>query len=58
MISIRTSTGSVSIEEQVKYSERFNNVMKFDYKLNDKTAKSKIVKGAKRVALEVQENST
>ena len=48
----------VTIEDQVKGSELFQDTITFDYKLNDKAAKSKIVKGAKRIAFEVHENST
>ena len=48
----------VTIEEQVRGSELFNNSITFDYMLNDKAAKSKILKGAKRLPLEVQENSS
>ena len=48
----------VTIEDQVKSSEIFKQSITFDYKLNDKAAKSKLVKGAKREAFGVQENST
>ena len=48
----------VSIEDQVECSGFYNAGIVFDYKLNDKAAKSKLVKGAKRVPLEIEENST
>ena len=47
----------VTIEEQVKASEIYKDSIKFDYKLNDKAAKSKLVKGAKRIAFEIHDNS-
>ena len=54
MMSLRSSHNSlankdgVTIEEQVKYSEVFKDSITFDYKLDDKAAKAKIVKGAKK----------
>ena len=56
MMSTRSST--VTIDDLVKCCGVFDNSYTFDYKLNDKTAKSKLVKGAKREALEIQRNST
>ena len=48
----------VSLEDQVKCSEFYYDSMIFDYKLNDKAAKSKLVKGAKRAVFQLEENST
>ena len=50
-----------SIEEHVKSSEllkRADATRIFDYELNDKSAKAKLVKAAKRPPLEVEENTT
>ena len=64
MMSLRSSNhplsnkDGVTIEDQVKHSDVFKDSITFDYKLNDKAAKAKIVKGAKRIAFEIQENST
>ena len=39
--------------------DKFNDVKRtFEYKLNDKAAKAKLVKGAKRVPFDIFENST
>ena len=51
----------VTIEEHVKSSEVLKNAdssITFDYQLNDKASKSKILKAAKRTPFEVEENST
>ena len=48
----------VTIEDQVQFSGIYKDSQTFDYKLNDKAAKSKLVKGAKRDDFEVEENST
>ena len=48
----------VTIEDQVQFSSIYKDSQTFDYKLNDKAAKSKLVKGAKRDDFEVEENST
>ena len=48
----------VTLEDQVKCSEFYYDSMIFDYKLNDKAAKSKLVKGAKRAVFQLEENST
>ena len=46
-----------TIEDQVQFSGIYKDSQTFDYKLNDKAAKSKLVKGAKRNAFEVEVNS-
>ena len=46
----------VTSEEQVKYS-MYAGTHTFDYELNDKAAKSKLLKGAKRDTFRVEENS-
>ena len=51
----------MTIEEHVKSSEVYKNMnspITFDYKLNDKASRSKLLKAAKRTPLEVDENST
>ena len=51
----------VTIEEHVKSSEVLKNAdssITFDYQLNDKASKSKILKAARRTPFEVEENST
>ena len=51
----------ITIEEHVKSSEVFKNMnasLNFDYQLNDKPSKSKLLKAAKRSPIEVEENST
>ena len=64
MMSLRSSNNplanknGVTIEDLVNDSDVFKDSITFDYKLNDKAAKAKIVKGAKRIAFEIQENST
>ena len=63
-MSVRRSLNSlankdiVSIEDQVKCSTFYNDPVIFDYKLNDKAGKSKLLKGAKRNVFVVEENST
>ena len=47
----------VTIDDQVKASKYLDDSITFDYKLNDKAAKAKLVKSAKRVPLEIEENS-
>ena len=46
----------MTIDDLVKKCEAFDNSYPFDYKLNDKAAKSKPVKGAKRAAPVIQRN--
>ena len=51
----------VTIEEHVKSSELFkkvDSVQVFDYELNDKSAKNKLIKAAKRPPIEVEDNSS
>ena len=55
---ILNSEEAVSIEQHVKNSELVKEVNKFDYKLNDKAVKAKLLKAAKRQPIEVEENST
>ena len=47
-----------TIEDQVKGSVYHNDSVTFNYQLNDKASKAKLVKGSKRVPFEVEENST
>ena len=47
----------MTIEEQIHCSDQPNNSIKFDYILNEKTAKNKILKGARTTVLEIQENT-
>ena len=49
-----------TIQEQVRNSEihrRTNSSISFEYELNDKSAKSKLLKAAKRTPLDVEENA-
>ena len=48
----------ITIDDQVKGSEYHNDSVTFDYELNSKSAKAKLLKGSKRAAIEVEENST
>ena len=48
----------VTIDEQVKASEYHNDSITFDYELSNKGAKSKLLKGSKRMPLKIEENST
>jgi hypothetical protein len=48
----------VTINDQVIGSEYHNDSVKFDYELNSKGAKSKLLKGSKRKPIEVEKNST
>ena len=50
----------MSIEDHVKSNEVMESdyARAFNYVLNDKTAKAKLVKGAKRIAFEIEENNT
>ena len=48
----------VSIDEQIKGSDYHNDSVTFNYELNEKAARSKLVKGSKRIPFEVEENST
>ena len=48
----------VSIAEQIKGSDYHNDSVTFNYELNEKAARSKLVKGSKRIPFEVEENST
>ena len=51
----------VSIEDHVKSSELLkntNSTIRIDYELNDKAATEKLLKAAKRIAIDVEENST
>ena len=51
----------VTLDDYVRRSEvlrNMNSSFKFDYELNDKTAKAKLLKAAKRSPMEVEENST
>ena len=57
-ITINNDNEHQSIEQHVKNSELYKNVNTFDYKLNDKTAKAKLLKAAKRQPIDMEENST
>ena len=48
----------VTIDDQIKGSDYHNDSVTFDYELNDKAAKAKLVKGSKRIPFEVEENLT
>ena len=61
MKKVPTSEDIVTIEDHVKSSEilkNLNSAITFDYELNEKSANAKILKAAKRVPIEVEENST
>ena len=45
----------VTIEDQVHCSGSMNNSIIFDYQLDEKAAKAKLVKCAKKIPLEIQE---
>ena len=50
-----------TIEEHIKNSEVYvskDNIVSFNYELRDKTAKAKILKAARRIPFEIEENST
>ena len=60
-IDATSSEEIVTIEEHVKSSELLKIVDSahiFNYELNDKATRNKLVKAAKRPPLEVEENST
>ena len=57
-ITVNNGFEVLSIEQLVKNSVVDKNVNTFDYKLNDKTAKAKLLKAAKRSPIEIEENST
>ena len=60
MKSIESSPSMINLDEQVQRSDHFplsENSRAFEYKLNEKSAKSKLIKGAKRIPLELEENS-
>ena len=51
----------ISIEEHVKDSDLCiipETIREFEYKLNEKSAKAKLVKNAKRAPIEIEDNST
>ena len=51
----------VTVDEHVRQSEVFRNQSTsrtFDYELNDKAAKAKLLKATKRIPLEIEENTT
>ena len=51
----------VTIEDHVKRSEvlrNTNTTRRLEYELNDKVATAKLLKGAKRMPIEIEENST
>ena len=57
----KTKKKILSIEEYVKESDvcrLSEGTREFEYKLNEKTAKSKLLKGTKRIPFELEENST
>ena len=43
-----------TIEDQVKGSVYHNDSVTFNYQLNDKASKAKLVKGSKRIPFEVE----
>ena len=57
-IAGNNGSGHQSIEQYVKNSELDRNVIAFDYTLNDKAAKAKLIKAAQRQPIEIEENST
>ena len=60
-MKVLNSENTVSIVEYVKNSEVSKNTNSpriFDYYLNDKTSKAKILKSAKRNPMETEENSS
>ena len=48
----------LTIDDQIRGSEYHNDSVTFNYELNDKSAKAKLVKGSKRIPFEVEEKST
>ena len=57
-IAGNNGSGHQSIEQYVKNSELDRNINTFDYTLNDKTAKAKLLKAAQRQPIDIEENST
>ena len=60
-ISMSNGEEVVTIDDHVKQSELHKNInssITFDYELKEKATKTKLVKAAKRVPMELEENST
>ena len=57
-ISMAPHNDIMTIDDQVKNSVYHNDSVTFDYELNDKAAKAKLVKGSKRIPFEVEKNSS
>ena len=60
-INTSNSEAIVTIEDHVKKSELSKNMnpsVTFDYELREKAVKTKLVKAAKRIPIETEENST
>ena len=51
-------TDVITIDDQVRGSDYHNDSVTFNYELNNKSAKAKLLKGSKRPAIEVEDNST
>ena len=54
VLNMSSDKDTVSIREQVKNSVYKNDSITFNYELNDKAAKNKMVKGSKRIPFEVE----
>ena len=48
----------ITMKNYVTDSMDYKNTRNFEYRLNEKSAKSKLIKSAKRVPFEIEENST
>ena len=60
-LDANTNEELVTIEDHVKSSEILKNInpaIRFEYELNDKAATAKLLKAAKRMPIDVEENST
>ena len=54
----RNDVQTVSMKNYVTDSMNYKNSRNFDYRLNEKSAKSKLMKSTKRAPFEIEENST
>ena len=60
-LDVDSSGDNASIEEHVKHSDLYilsEGTRAFEYQLNEKSAKAKLIKNAKRIPLEIEDNST
>ena len=55
---LKMSGNIVTIDDQVRSSVYHNDSVTFNYELNDKSAKAKLVKGSKRTPFEFEKKST